>query len=358
MNKIKLLTATTIFALFAVAVLMHSCKKEGTFKTESNPAMLSGQDVQINNAIQNFMAKVDYIRENPGYKSGEYLSIDSAIWYIDAALNYNYAKANHPFAELHRDTSFVEMGVLESYEAAINEVVGAYGGSLSWLSQKYHAIEGDNKQFIMANVEDMGPLPDNKRSLRIITITGTGTFARSEVFGEDEAYLFNRAATFDCEGESALSAPKIFDTYLNNHYNPDPANNDCRWYFYGSIDMVDYKYEEHQLLNPVDNYLDYKIFAASQYVNPITEVTRCLEWDQELSGIHEMQFYYDYLKELIDEWMASGQNTHNRRFAPSSIIDSKDVTNNYRRTIWHEPKIEFKKRGMICTINSTIPPHE
>jgi hypothetical protein len=60
-----------------------------------------------------------------------------------------------------------------------------------------------------------------------------------------------------------------------------------------------------------------------------------------------MQFYYDYLKELIDEWIASGQNIYNLRFAPS-IVKSKDENLNSRRVIWHEPIINFRKRGMVC----------
>jgi len=350
MKKIKIFTTFTLIALVVGAVVLHSCKKENPLHTQSQQTNLTEQDIQINNAIANFLAKVDYHRESPGYKSEESLSIDSAIWYIDAAINYTYAIANHPFAQLHRDTSFIEMGVLESYEAAITEVVEAYDGTISKFSQKYHAIEGENKQFIMANVEDMGPLPENKQSLRIITITGTGTFGPGGDFEEDEAYLFDRDATIDCfYGIPSSGAPIIFETYLNNHYNAEPTGN-WHWAFIGYETVVVFYYQDHQLNTTLTNYLDYKIFAASDAVETIDEETECLEWNQDLSGNHEMQFYYDYLKELIDEWMASGQNTGNLNYTPLSIIESDDVTNQYSiRIISHIPKIHFKRRVKAYT---------
>jgi len=68
-----------------------------------------------------------------------------------------------------------------------------------------------------------------------------------------------------------------------------------------------------------------------------------------------MQFYYDNLIELIDEWLESGQNTNNLKFAPS-IINSWESTYN-GRVIWHEPTINFRKRGIICTELELPPAH-
>jgi hypothetical protein len=354
MKKFKLITAISLILMISGIVVIHSCKKEKETTGNPNENSISTQDIKINKMIINFREKMNYYKQNPDFKSWERLSIDSAIWYIDATLNYYYAKANHPFGKLHIDTTFVVMTVLDSYEAMYANVFESYDASLNGFGEKYHAIEGENKQFIMAIVDDMGPLPNNKRKLSIITYTGTGSLQQSEDFGEDEAYHWHRDAQYDCNGELSPGAPKIFEAILNDHYNPNPGN-DCRWYFYGTTTPIVYNYQNYPLNYPLlTNYLDYKIFAASEAVTSITEITECLEWNQNNSGIHEMQFYYDYLKELIDEWLSSSQNTNSLRFAPS-IIESYDVILNSRRVIWHEPNINFRKRGMVCSDVETPP---
>jgi len=251
--------------------VFYSCgKQDAGDPSNLETSALSNQDVKINNLIQSFRAKMDYIRENPEYKSGEVMEVDSAIWYIDATLNYYYAKANHSYGVMHIDTIYLEMNVLDSYDAMYEEVFASYDASLYGLSEKYYAIEGENKQFIMAIVEDMGPLPYNKRNLRVTTFTGTGNTLQSDDFGQDEAYHWNKNATVDCFGVPAPGgAPIIFESMLNNHYNPEPGNN-CRWYFFGASATLTFYYEDYQLNDPLTNYLDYKIFAASQSVEPIT----------------------------------------------------------------------------------------
>jgi hypothetical protein len=328
-----------------LVILLSSCNKDA----RENRTYPQQPDFNPASLITNFSQKMDDFKKGIPLKSGERLSIDSAIWYIDATLNYYYAKANHPFGVLHIDTTYVEMNVLGSYEAMYAEVFASYDASLYGFGDKYYAIEGENKQFIMAIVDDLGPLTNNKRKLSIITLTGTGSPTQSDDFGEDDAYYFNRGANTNCFGfPTQGGAPEIFEEMLNNHYNPDPGNN-CRWYFYGAIATKTFDYLEYPLNDPLTNYLDYKIFAASQSVATITWETECLEWNQNNSGIHEMQFYYDNLIVLIDVWLASEQNTNNLKFA-SSTIDSFDRSVNGYRLIKHIPTITFRKRGMACTI--------
>ena len=344
----KLTTIITAIALIAGAtvITLYSCKKEAIETTPGKGISISQEDLRIQNLITNFKKRVDYYKENPDFKSSETMSVDSAIWYIDATLNFYYAKANHPFAVLHRDTSYFELNILQDLEATIDQIVLSYGESLSKLSQSYHEIQEENKQFIMADVRDMGPIDDTKRNLQIITVTGTGFSETDGEFGEDEAYLFKRDAIYDCYGTPSNGAPIIFETHLNNHFNPDPSGN-WHWAFIGQATTIEYNYWDYQLNNNPVNYLDYKVFCASEAVAVITSVTECLEYDQEQSGIHEMQFYYDHLIDLINEWMNSGQNIYNKHYCPLSQIYSFDENNNGYRLIQHKPIILYKKRAKI-----------
>jgi len=348
MKKVTILSLTVVVIAVATMAVFYSCGKQDV----GNPSkvenqVISEQDLKINNLIRSFRAKMDYFRDNPEYKSGEVMEVDSAVWFIDATINYYYAKANHSFCVMHFDTIYLEMNAMDSNKAMLEQVFATYDASLFGLSEKYYAIEGENKQFIMAIVEDMGLLSDNRHNLRIVTLIGTCTPTQSDDFGVDDAYLFYMGANINCDGEPTQGgAPEIFEEMLSNHYNPEAGNN-CRWYFYGAIVTKTLFYNDYQMNDPLTNYLDYKIFAASQSVAQITSETECLEWNQNSSGIHEMQFYYDNLIELIDEWLESGQNTNNLKFA-SSTITSADRPENGYRVIKHIPSITFRKRGVVC----------
>ena len=224
------------------------------------------EEPDVSLLILNFFERMNARNEGGQLKSEEKISIDSAIWYIDATLNFSYANANHPFARLHWDIVFAE---------------------------------------------------------------------------------------HDCFGNEQLSGPKMFEVLLYQHYNPDPGNN-CRWYFYGTKHSLILDYKEHQLNTTLVNYLDYKIFAASEAVAPFDDWTECLEYNYNNSGIHEMQFYFDHKKELINAWVSSAQNTGNKRFA-SSMIKSVDKNFGVFRYIWHKPTIYFRKRDVACTKPTTLP---
>lgn len=299
--------------------------------------------------IERFMQQMEMYNNGVMLKSGQRMCVDSAVWYIDAALNYTYANAGHPFERLHRDTLYTEMNLENGYEAAYEEVFDTYAQFLQGISRHYYEeIEGDNKQFIMATVEDMGPLPQNKRKLRIITAIGSGILQLSDDFGQGEAYFYNRDAIYNCNWENASGAPIIFEAKLSNHFNPPPSALDCRWYFYGTTTTVILNYEDYQLnVTPV-NYLDYKIYATSSAIgNGLTNEVKCLEWNQNNSGVHEMQFYYDHLKVFVNEWLNSSQNTGNKKFA-LSFIDSPSVTEIGETLIYHKPHLIFRKRSLEC----------
>jgi len=324
-------------------------RQQQPLQTDEDPSAL----------INNFVEQMALYNRGVMLKSGQRMSVDSAVWYIDAALN-TYADAGHAFARLHRDTLYTEMSLVNGYEAAYEEVFDAYDSFLSGLSHHYYEeVEGDNKQFIMARVDNMGPLPGNKQKLRIITLTGTGTLEHGEIFEPWEAYRWHRNDSVDCSFALAeTNAALLFEALLLNHFNPTPSSG-CRWAYYGFSDDVIYNYEMFPSGLPYPpNYMNYKVFFASSINAPTTSETTCLEFNQHGLGLHEMQYYYDNLKDFVVAYHNSTQNTQNLRFT-SALIDCKEFNSaiDLTSSLYHIPIITYRKRMLVCS-GAGVKPQE
>jgi len=342
------------------AVMFNACSKQETSTPASSAEQpeITGADQLVLERIENFKTKMMDFKNNPDLKAGGEMSYDSAIWYIDATLNYEYANASHPYAEIHRDTAFFEMDLIDAQRANYDDVFTAYDESLNRLSTAYYQITGEEKQFMMALVTDAGPLPGLKRNLRIITITGTGTFTNGYPWSDTIGFKYNDDAQKDCSDiHDLFGAPVYYEAQLQVDYNTHP-DQDCFYYFYGGIDSAVFNYWDYPLGNLYpENYLDYKIFFADQEVAPFTEDTDCLEYDQHDLGINEMNFYYDHLVQLIDDWLESPLNVNDYKFATSKIESVEDFNiQTGKLKIFHKPTIYFRNRGIACSVTQEPPP--
>ncbi len=64
MKRIKLLTTVTIFALFAAAILMHSCSKQEDLQQTPETAVPE-KDYTVYNKISSFTNKMEHYKESP-----------------------------------------------------------------------------------------------------------------------------------------------------------------------------------------------------------------------------------------------------------------------------------------------------
>lgn len=359
MKHFKPITTILAALLISGAAIFYSCSKQESSEPLSvgEQPEISSTDQLVLNRIEGFKTKMMDFKNNPDFKAGGEMTYDSAIWYIDATLNYTYADASYPYAEMHWDTAFFVLDLIDAQRANYDDVFAAYDESLNRLSAAYYRITGEEKQFMMAMVSDAGSLPGLKRNLRIITITGTGTLINGYPWGETEKYIYNEDPLFDCDGAPTnIGAPNLFMAELANHYNSDPMQG-CHYWFYGGIDSVVFNYADYPLSNIHPNYLAYKIFAADEAVASFEYYTACLNYNEFNSNIHEMNFYYENLVELIDEWLGSPLNTNNYYFSHSKIT-GEEMQNDEFLLIFHKPKIYFRNRNIHCNAIQTPPPIE
>ncbi|MDD3742609.1 MAG: hypothetical protein PHX54_03190 [Lentimicrobiaceae bacterium] len=338
----KTKTILILLAFALAAGVFNACKKD---VAPANEPTADAVNDKINMLLGNFTNNNETYKSGKWLKSGDKIDFDSVLWYIDGAINFNYASGHYSFERIHKDVIYVEVPVDPDMKALLTNVFDSYNESLLRIGEKYYANTGEYKKFIMTTVSDAGPLPDGKRKLRVTTLTGTGLATQSGDFGNNESYHYDRLANYNCDDQAVPGAPIIFDAKLLNHFNT-AAPNGCRYYFAGDSVAVNLIYANYRINPnvPLTNHLDYKIFAAYENIYPFSfnDDIVCLEYNQWNSGIHEMQFYYDHLKALV-----VANKPFNKSFAYSEILSNIEG-NSPDRIIYHEPKFVYKLKLISC----------
>ena len=154
MKKIFLLAA---MAVLGMGVMMHSCKKDENAKTyveqsSKNNGNIPAKDIAILNNIMNFKKKIDFLRANPAIKSGETMSVDSAMWYIDASFNYTYSFINERFEKYDSDEFLLTLPKTNG-EINLNDISTAFYDMKDKTVLVYDAIDAQNKKYYSSHFE-------------------------------------------------------------------------------------------------------------------------------------------------------------------------------------------------------------
>ncbi|RLD62405.1 MAG: hypothetical protein DRJ05_00470 [Bacteroidetes bacterium] len=305
--KRTLLTIASAVALTIAAASFNSCTKQedaaqGTDKQTQNPEMTQ-EDVATYNKIMGFKTKVDYIKENPMYKSGEEISVDSAVWYLDAAVNFTHAFGFEPFSEFYTDSVFIEIAV-------DNGLV-----SLDDVSAGYFELVDKIRDDIYAQVQDEGKQLYTSSTILTSEENGNIILKTTSVIGSNEATDETPFEEGWMYGERAGSCndPNIFsDANLEiiqatrdyrSEYIIDVGDN---WFAYYTLpektieiistDAYIGSNGTDLLLNladitPNDNLHDKLMFYQTDEIN--------INWGIECIETDDMNFYYDMMHKVI-----------------------------------------------------------
>jgi len=150
----KILILATMMAM--VAGIFYSCtKNEGTkdgpiMNKRTNPQM-SKEDSRITNLIIDFKKKMDFLEVNPSIKSDESKSVDSAVWYLEAATNFYYGDPGFEADAFDvKSTSFVVPKT--NGEVLLTDIQVALNAIQVHLNNHYASIEENQKQLVVADV--------------------------------------------------------------------------------------------------------------------------------------------------------------------------------------------------------------
>jgi hypothetical protein len=152
MQMKKLYLTFTMISAIGLQVFF-GCSKEagenpGNQETVFQP---SEKDLQIESKILAFKQKVEFARQNPNLKSGDDLTIEDAVWNVEALANYTYADASTGFDDYISETSEIEVPLTNGL-VSITDAGTAYNQIIDTLTEQYNQIPGQDKHLVMADV--------------------------------------------------------------------------------------------------------------------------------------------------------------------------------------------------------------
>ena len=264
----------TLFVLLAIAIGFSACEKEDDMiKSQETDVHWTAEDVKITSTIQYFQNKI----KNNTFKSDEILSVDSAIWYMEAMLNFNYSTPDSSFVNLTVDTAFIYDLPVSNDMVNYEEVATAAFAMEQHLVDFYNQMPNSVKMVLAIDVaikED--GFKDGSKAIIITTGYGSEYIDNPTAytpFGADDYWMYGMGE-FDmggyCDGpnqgqcEDSDAAEEI--QYKINHPN---INNVIPGTYYTNLisvsDIVyqasagggaDYYYDIYDYPNPDDDIPD------------------------------------------------------------------------------------------------------
>ena len=163
MKRLYLLLVTLLVASMAITTV--SCKKEQTATdTAQGEATLA--------RIMDFKQQVDYYKANPDVKDGEAVTLDEAIWNIEALFNLTYSYPELSYGRTETADTVLYLPVGADNTVLLTDLTVFYGHMYEVISDIYHSIELDSKQFIILDVE-LGERLGSQQAVRLHSVQGS-----------------------------------------------------------------------------------------------------------------------------------------------------------------------------------------
>ncbi|MBR4560549.1 MAG: hypothetical protein IKO23_01370 [Bacteroidales bacterium] len=163
MKKFSLSFKALLVAVIVVTTV--SCKKEqATIDTSQGEATLA--------RIMNFKQQVDYYKTNPDVKDGESVTLDEAIWNIEALFNLTYAKPDLSYGRTETADTVLYLPVGSDNTVLLTDLTVFYGQMYEVVRNIYQGIELDNKQFLILDVE-AGEQHGGQQAIKLHSIQGS-----------------------------------------------------------------------------------------------------------------------------------------------------------------------------------------
>jgi hypothetical protein len=289
----------SIISIAAIAmVLVFSCAKEEATNKPATKHELTAYETHINKTLKDFKQKMEFIRANPQLKSGESVPADSAVWLLEATINFSHAFPNEFYSEFETDSLTLTVARNADGTVDMEELTGKYDEMKQAVADAYHNSGYEVKGLAVVDLEE-AVITESEIDINVQVLTGEkgnepppgppvvdGPFVEGDDwwYGENYGYCYDHTVF----GDASIM---LYDEAVN--LVPDPNGN------YGFINLFTFWIEGgdpyfQRYLTP-DNYLDYWLYYSVEGDPQIPfdeQVTLCVERQ-------EMNAYYAYLRGLM-----------------------------------------------------------
>jgi len=291
-----------IISILAAGLLLmvYSCSKEEAQTAKSHENTLNPYEIKVHNAIKGFIATMEIHRENPHYKSGQIVSPDSALWLLEATINYSHAFPNEYYIE--HEIEDLTLVIPKTSDGMIDMAVltQKYDQMKSDITTVYYGSSFEDKGLVLVDLEEDSQT-ETELTLTVQIVTGErgidpgpGTPGINGPFEVgDDWWYGEEAGKCDENGAEGSDAAEQLQNEIANEIQ-DPGGN----YFF--INITEYIVEGGDPLirrpnDPEDNHLDYYLYYANSDIG-LSADTSCIEWP-------EMNLYYNFLKFLMFSYL-------------------------------------------------------
>ena len=251
---------------------------------------MSTADLNFQKQLVDFRDKVKFIQENPGYKSGEVMSVDSAIYLMEALFNYTYGFPEKSYKKFKHDTCTIMLETNTDAMISLEDINLKYLEITSVIKNIHYNSGFQQKGLLLASIEK-GEVEGNVVELDIYTVTGElGGTAYPFEEGDDWWYGHEWGRCDETPGSDTTDASELIEINVSLSYimPPPPPG-----YHYTFTPEPAIEVDGNEYVNPnnpsPENYLDYLLFYSTQELPNYDE---CLEFE-------EMNFYVESAYYLI-----------------------------------------------------------
>jgi hypothetical protein len=266
-----------------LAAITYSCSKQDQAEPVSSTTEISQSDADIlmENKIRAFKSKMEFQRENPSYKSGEKMSVDSAVWYMEAASNYTYGDVNIPFGKLVVDSFDIDVAASNG-EVNLNDLFSAYDEMIYGISESFDAII-DEKRHLVVNDVSIKTEEGGTATFSVIAGFGVEESAGTSGYFNHDWYYGMLAGDCDFNNPGTDAAEKIEDKILLLKGTPGP---NVKYTDVETFEIHATSFLNTEDLEPYNNMYDYLMFSCwDDFAGIMPNVHTCV-------SVEEMNFYY------------------------------------------------------------------
>jgi len=280
------------------AALLITCQKEGEKPLETELNQISNDGADYIARIYSFVETLEEIKTGNYLKQDEKMTVSESIEYIESALNIIHC---FPDSEVSGMIILSENIVIpkDENEELDMQTASVFYDDVKDIVRDLLRNSGFDDRKLMMVVMEIFETKDSVTVKSLVGNTRTRALPYNDYWYGDLLGACNNTYVFETD------AAKIIESLTHNYFislRPTPPAG-CRYVYVNqaSKEIEDPYNEIYQLKFPPENYLDFKVFFASDYFNNppvgyLHDTIKCLDY------YNEILFYKGHYIDLLEEF--------------------------------------------------------